>query len=721
MQRIANPSWPARRDTPVDTSFAYRWHPSRSLAGTFALLGLIMAAGAMTAPAVSASEPPGVIQKPAGAPQLAQGPQDGLVAKIIATLMPRNHISGEGLSDEISRRALNNFIDSFDPIKLYFYRSDIDEFRRDEDRIDDMVRSGDLGLAYKIFNRFTERVDERVALAMELLDGEFDFSLAETIIVDPEAADYAQDPDEARARWRKQIKFALLDLKEDDKVGEEARDQLRRRYQRYARRWAQTSSDDLLEMYLSAVTMSFDPHSTYMSPDTLKDFAISMRLNLDGIGAALREKDGATVVSSVIPGGAADRHGKLKPDDVIVSVGQGADGESVDVLEMPLKDVVKLIRGKAGTVVRLGVRPGGVGSVETYEIVRARVELEESAARGQVIEHQVPGSDRTYRIGYINLPSFYLDMEKAKRQEIDYRSSTRDVRRLLLDFKEQGVEGVVLDLSRNGGGSLTEAISLTGLFIERGPVVQVKSSDGTVTQYAADGGDTTWDGPLVVLTSKFSASASEIFAGAIRDYGRGIVVGDPATHGKGTVQTLMDLGEQLFRNNRGDYGALKVTLQQFYLPDGYSTQLDGVAADVVLPSITAKMDIAEGDLKYALENDRVPAAPHDKYGMTPAPIIEKLRQRSADRVEENEEFRDLLRRIELYVRQKDQTEVSLVAEEFAKRRAELNARKEEEKEQLEAETNDDVVFRDTYYNREVLNITGEYIDALRRQNLAVLR
>lgn len=680
-------------------------------------LGCSLLATLVVATAVPA-QPPKVGK---AAEALAPGPQDSQIARVISLLMPRNHISGEGLSDKISDRALTLYLESLDPLKLYFYQSDVDEFRGQAKRIDEMVREGNLEFAYRIFKRFTKRVDERVAAALEMLEGDFDFTADEKIVIDPDAAGYAESPDDAQNRWRKQIKFALLDLKEDETVGEEAIDQLRRRYRRYANRWRQTSSDDLLEMYLSAVTMSFDPHSTYMSPDTLKDFAISMRLNLDGIGAALREKDGTTVVSSVIPGGAAAKHGKLKPDDVIVSVGQGEQGQMVDVLEMPLKNVVKLIRGKAGTTVRLGVKPGGVGDANTYQIVRARVELEESAARGKVIEHQLPDSSDTMKVGYINLPSFYLDMEKAKENPLEARSSTRDVRRLLEDFKKEGIDGVVLDLARNGGGSLTEAISLTGLFIDQGPVVQVKSSDGTVSQYADDSGMTVWDGPLVVVTSKFSASASEIFAGAIQDYGRGIVVGDPATHGKGTVQTLMDIGEQLFRSDRGEYGALKVTLQQFYLPDGDSTQLEGVAADVVLPSLTQKMDVAEGDLKFALDHDRVPAAEHNRYQMTPGPIIERLRANSAQRVEQDEEFLDLLRRVELYARQKNETEVSLNAEDFAKRRSELNARKEEEEKELEKQLTEQDVYRDTYYNREVLNVAHEYIDALRRQNLAVAK
>ena len=334
-----------------------------------------------------------------GQPLAAPSASDAMVARVIAQLMPKNHVSGKGLNDEISKRALDLFIDTLDPLKLYFFQSDIDEFNRYSTQIDDMVRAGDLSLAYTIFGRFTQRVDQQVAVAQELLNGPFDFQENESIIVDPKVVQYSRTPDESRDRWRRQIKFALLDLKDEGKEGAEATEQLRRRYARYGQRWKQIKSDDLLEYFLSSVTMAYDPHSTYMSPSTLDDFQIQMRLNLDGIGAALREKDGNTVVSNVIPGGAAAKHGLLKPDDVIVTVGQGETGEMVDIVEMPLGDVVKQIRGKAGSLVRLGVKPGGVGNVEIYKIVRARVELEESAARGQVIEHTLPNSTESFKIG----------------------------------------------------------------------------------------------------------------------------------------------------------------------------------------------------------------------------------------------------------------------------------------------------------------------------------
>lgn len=655
-------------------------------------------------------------QAPAAA--IKPGDQDSLVSRLVMQLLPKRHISGRKVDDEISARAMDIYLKALDPMKLYFEQSDIDEFAKYRTQIDDLTLRGDLSPAYQIFTRYLSRVNDRLKLAQELLADEIEFTSPDKIVTDPKATAFAKNATEIRDRWRQQIKFNVLDLKDEGKTIEEAREQLQRRYSRYARRWAQTDSDEILELYLTSITMAYDPHTTYMSPSSLNDFNIQMRLNLEGIGAALREKDGSTVVSSVIPGGAADRDGRLKEDDHIVSVGQAADGDMVDIIEMPLKQVVSLIRGKAGTLVKLGVKKGGTGETETYEITRSQVQLEDSAARGKVIEHAVPGSDQKLKIGYINLPSFYLDMEAARQNAVDFRSSTRDVRRLLEGFKAEGVDGVVLDLSRNGGGSLTEAISLTGLFIDRGPVVQVKNSNGSVQDYADDEAGVAWDGPLLVMTSKLSASASEILAGAIKDYRRGIMVGDPTTHGKGTVQTLMDLGREMFRNDRTNFGALKVTLQQFYLPDGDSTQLNGVAADVILPSIIAEMDISESDLDFALPHDRVPQVRHQVYDMVPANLLESLRQRSTGRVGQDSEFLDLLRRRDLYVQQKQEKTISLVEEEFVQRRKSLDAQKEEEKESLQDEENKEVIYRDYFYNKEVLNIAADYILGLREQNLA---
>jgi carboxyl-terminal processing protease len=544
----------------------------------------------------------------------------------------------------------------------------------------------------------------------------------EELITEPDLRTYPSNQHEIQDRWRKRLKYDLLVLKIDETEGQEARDKLRRRYQSFAKRMHQTDSDELLEMYLTAMTSSLDPHTTYMSPSSLDNFRIIMRLNLEGIGAALHVVDGYTVVSKVIPSGAADKHGKLKPEDKIVGVGQGSDGEIVDVVDMKLGDVVKLIRGKKGTVVRLAVLPAASGEQQIYNITRAKIELEDSAARSEIIENGKKPNGEAYRLGVIDLPSFYMDMEAARDNKEGFRSTTRDVRRILDEFNEKHVDAVVLDLRRNGGGSLTEAINLTGLFIDHGPVVQVKDSDNRVQHYDDLDRGMAWDGPMVVLISKFSASASEILAGAIQDYGRGVVIGDEATHGKGTVQSLLDLGSQLFGGipNPPNLGALKITMQQFYRPNGDSTQQRGVLSDIVLPSLTNEMDVGEEDLDYAVKFDKVPAAEFTGASMISADILAKLRASSAERRQRSEKFDQLLKRVEIYRRQKARQKVSLNEGKFLAARAELNADKEDEKQFEEQQNSDDTVFKRDFYNDEILNITVDYIAALEREKIARL-
>lgn len=643
---------------------------------------------------------------------------DRRIAKLIAGLMPRRHLSAQPLNDQTSQRALTLFLKALDPMKLYFLKSDIDEFSQRENDLDDLVRQGDVAFAYQVFARFLQRVDERLVMVEQLLKEDFDFAVDESIVTDADSTRYPLDDQEARDRWRKQLKYSLLLLEEDGKSRDEAITQLDRRYHRNARRWHQFTGDQLLELFLTSITSSFDPHTTYMSASTLDNFNIAMRLNLEGIGAALQEKDGETVVSKVIPGGAADKQGELKADDHIVSVGQGDAGELVDVVEMPLDDVVKLIRGAAGTTVRLGVKTGGVGETKELKIVRSKVELEDSAARGEIVPYGTRPDGSPMQVGYINLPSFYMDMEGARTNRPNFRSSTRDVEKILDDFRQKRADVVVLDLRTNGGGSLTEAINLTGLFIDRGPVVQVKDSQGRIEAYADENGGVAWDGPLVVVTSKFSASASEILAGAIKDYNRGLIVGDPTTHGKGTVQTLLDLDREIFGGIGEQLGALKVTLQQFYLPDGLSTQRDGVAADVVLPSLTAHLDVGEGDLQYALPTDRVPAAKHNRYPMVSPEILGALRAASIERTKSDDEFLETLQRIDTYRRQKAEKFIPLNREKYLAFRKEMADQEKKELDEEEQKMREGKIYIDDYYNREVLSIATEYAQALREQNLA---
>lgn len=641
-----------------------------------------------------------------------EGPsiEDRRITQTVIHLMKSEHLSRRDLDDEIGERFLNSFLKTLDLYKLYFYQADVDSFRSRQKQMVDEVRKGNIQAGYTIFNTFLRRIDERVKVIDELLAVPHDFTVDEHIVRDPDQARYPTTPDEARDLWRRRIKYDLLDLKAKKTEAQAAIDKLSRRYHSFARRMHQTDRDELLEMYLTSLTTAYDPHSTYMSPGSLENFTIQMRLNLDGIGAQLSSEDGYTVVHKVIPGGAADKDGRLKPKDQIIGVGQGPDGEIVDTVDMKLSDVVDMIRGKQGTIVRLQVIPVNESETRIYNITRARIELTDSEARGEVIEQKRDG--RTYRVGVIDLPSFYMDMDGARRGDPDFKSTTRDVRRLLDGFRRQNVDALILDLRRNGGGSLTEAINLTGLFIDEGPVVQVKDKDGRTQHYSDLEKGTAWDGPLVVLTSKFSASASEILAGAIQDYGRGLIVGDVATHGKGTVQSLLDLGRQLFPalGNYPQLGALKITMQQFYRPNGDSTQNRGVHADVVLPSLTSQLDIGEGDLDYALQFDKIGAVPFKKLNMIDPAMVERLSAASSQRCAGSTDFQKVLRDIERYHEQKSRKFITLHEEKFLAERKELNADKQEE-EQLEEldDPHRPIVKRDHYFN-ECLDVTLDYLE-----------
>ena len=640
--------------------------------------------------------------------------RDRQITLAVVSLVGREHLSTHDLDDEIARRTFNNFLKALDPMKLYFYQSDIDAFAHYKDRLDDMARRGDISFAYLVFKTFLERVDERVAVVDELLAMEHDFTADEKMIIDRDQLDYARNAEEARERWRKRIKYDLLVLLADDEDGEEALDRLRRRYHSFASRMHQTDSDELLEMYLSALTTAFDPHTSYMSPSTLENFEIMMRLNLEGIGASLQSVDGYTVVRKIIPGGAADRQGELQVEDRVVGVGQDEDGEIVDVVEMKLSDVVSLIRGKRGTVVRLEVIPADSPARKIIRIERDRIELTDNEARGKVFEAGRQSDDgRPYRVGVIELPSFYMDMAGARLGLPNFKSTTRDVRNILDGFQEDGVDAVVLDLRRNGGGSLTEAINLTGLFLPEGPVVQVKDSEGAVRPYHNLDPDMAWKGPLVVMVSKFSASASEILAGAIQDYGRGLVVGDHATHGKGTVQSLMDLSQQVFGvPNAPPMGALKVTMQQFYRPSGASTQKRGVVSDVEIPSLTTHLDVSESDLDFPVGFDRIESLTFQRFGYVDPAVRELLRRRSEQRTEKSEDFQRVLANIERYKEQRARKYVTLNKEQFLAERAELNAERERQRqlEELNDADGSSEIKRD-YYLDEALAITVDFLNA----------
>ncbi|REK11384.1 MAG: tail-specific protease [Planctomycetota bacterium] len=665
-----------------------------------------------------------LLVRPTAAEPTGPAAADKHVTRAITILMNREHLTRHPLDNEISERWLDNYLKMLDPRKVFFTQSDVDHWRNYRDQLDDLAVRGDTTVAYRVFQQFLDRIDERVKLVNELVYQPHDFSVDEVMVTDPDEIGYAKNDAELRDRWRKRVKYELLDLELDkDLTGKEAQGKIAKRYQHLAKRMRQTDNDELLEMYLTALTTSYDPHTSYMSADTLENFEIQMRLKLEGIGAALEAPDGETLVKKIIPGGAAAKDGRLKIEDRIVGVGQGDEGPIVDVKDMKLNDVVSLIRGHSGTIVRLEVIPKGKPDPVVYAITRQQIELTDQEARSEILEAGKKPDGSPYKVGVINLPSFYMDMSGARNGREDFKSTTRDVAVLLDKFNREGVDAVVVDLRHNGGGSLTESINLTGLFIDSGPVVQVKDFDGQKTQYDDTERGVMWDGPLVVLTSKFSASASEIFAGAIQDYERGIIVGDTATHGKGTVQSLLDLSQRMFRGvtNAPQLGALKITMQQFYRPDGDSTQNRGVLADVVLPSISGVLDVGESSLDYAMKFDRVEAAEHVNYNMVDPRLLQALRRLSAERCSKSEDFQKLQKEIDRFNAQKEEKTISLKREKFMENKGDMSAEKHEQEEFEEMnDPNRPVVKRDYYFD-EVLDITTDYVRMLGTPQAAAIK
>jgi carboxyl-terminal processing protease len=651
----------------------------------------------------------------AWADPVAPSTRDRQIVLTVDLLVKQQHLSRHPMDKEISARCLSNFLKGLDPMKVYFYQSDIDEFTKHKDVLCDAIGKGDISFAYTVFRTFLQRVDERVKTINEVLAAPLDFTADEQMVVNRDAAQYPRTPEEAADRWRQRIKYDVLILKsadkEDKKEGKEALDKLTRRYKSFSRRMHQINGEELLEMYLNAFTMSFDPHTDYMSPRTQKNFAIAMSLELEGIGASLLSEDGYTLVKKIVPGGAAAKDGRIKIDDKIIGVGQDDAGEMVDVVDMKLNDVVDMIRGKGGTVVRLEVLPADGSPKKIYNITREKIALTDSEAQGKTFDVGRKPDGTPYRIGVIDLPSFYRDTEAEHRHDPDFKSATRDVRVILDKFRSQGVDAVILDLRTNGGGALNEAISLTGLFINGGNVVQVKDAYGRIHPLDDEDSHPAWTGPLVVLISKFSASASEILAGAIQDYHRGLIVGDHSTHGKGTVQSLLDVYQALLGvpPSPGDsLGALKITMQQFYRPDGASTQRRGVEADLELPSITTHLDVGEADLDYPLPFDKVDPTDYKRFDDVTSSVCGQLRQLSQQRVLHSEKFQKVVRNIARYKEQKAKKYVTLNEAQFLKERAELNADKQEEKE-LDRILNDSGVKRDFYLD-EAMAIAVDYLN-----------
>ena len=545
------------------------------------------------------------------ASELAPITQQTWTLRALVTELEENHYIDRRYNDAMSADHLDTYLERLDPSHLYFTAADVAEFQRYATRLDDLGRQGELSPAFEIFDQYERRATERledVITNMASILGQLDFDRDEYIDSDPTERDWAADVAELDDRWRKRLKNQVLALRLAEKDPEEIAPTLVKRYENQRNRLSQYNEQDVFAVYANALTSQFDPHTSYFSPRRAENFDIDMRLSLEGIGAVLQNEDEYVKVVRVVPAGPADKQSDLKAAELIIAVGQGKAGPMTDVIGWRLDDVVDLVRGKKGTVVRLDVIPaaGRADEARRLTITRNEVQLEEQAAQSKIIE--INDLDSTPRkVGVIDIPAFYLDFEAYRKGDPDFRSTTRDVAKLVNELNEAGVDGLVIDLRGNGGGSLREANELTGLFIEYGPTVQIRGTGSRVWRDGKRRRGPYYDGPVAIMIDRLSASASEIFAGALQDYGRAIVVGD-RSFGKGTVQTLLDLPE----------GQLKITESKFYRISGDSTQHRGVIPDISYPSLLQHDEIGESSLDKALDWDRIAPVRHKDYGVVDA-------------------------------------------------------------------------------------------------------
>ena len=542
------------------------------------------------------------------------------------------------LDDALSQEVFKRYFEALDGGKQFFTAADVARFAPYKTKMDDAIRSGDLAPAYEIFAVYKQRVGQRVAYARALLKQDFDFTGSQRWEYDREDAPWAADGKELDAIWKKSVMNDWLRLKLAGKKPDDIRKTLDKRYANLQRSINELKTEDVFQTFLNAYTGAIDPHTDYFTPRTAENFNQSMSLSLEGIGAVLQRQDDLVAVREIVPGGPADLSGKLKVGDRIVAVGQGKSGPMTDVIGWRIDDVVAQIRGKKDTQVRIEYIPveaGIDGKHAQVTITRQKVKLEEQAAKAETITLPASAGEPARRIGVIKLPAFYQDFEGRRRNPNDFNSATRDIAKLLAQFKAQGVDGVVMDLRNNGGGSLDEAVELTGLFIDKGPVVQVRESGGRVTVNSDRKTGVAWDGPLAVLINRASASASEIFAGAIQDYGRGLVIGE-TSFGKGTVQNMVDL-DRWPVNEAPRFGSVKLTIAQFFRVAGGSTQHKGVVPDIAFPVSVDASEYGESTYDNALPWTRIAAVPHLQYGNF-APLLPRLQALHAARSAKDKEF-----------------------------------------------------------------------------------
>jgi len=596
------------------------------------------------------------------------------IAMSVGRLLEEGHYTRQKLNEDVSRKFLQTYLELLDFSHLFFTQNDVDELNaKYGSSMAGDVLLGNLKPAYEVYALYTKRVDDRVAKIKELLKQPIDFKGNATVELSRQKSSWPKDEAEADQLWRGRITNELLQEHLSEHPIEPPAQLVARRYDRLARNIHEEDKDEQMKLYLDALAQAYDPHSEYLSKADMKNFSINMGLSLVGIGAMLRSEDGYAKIESLVPGGPAQVDGRLKVGDLITAVGQG-QADYVDVREMRLDKVVEMIRGKKGTHVRLLVIPSDATDPsrrKNVELVRDEIKLKDQEARADIIIRKDENGD-PMKLGWLTLPSFYADMDKHQK------STTRDVLALLKRLKKENIAGLVIDLRRNGGGSLEEALSLTGLFLKSGPIVQTKDYNGSIRVSPNPDSGIAYSGPMVVLTSRQSASASEIFAAALQDYGRAVIVGDKNTFGKGTVQTILPIGRfaSLLGSHSDEDGALKLTIQKFYRVAGGSTQLHGVASDVVLPSLSDLPEFGEGALKNALPYDEVAKARYTKWSDSHSLFIDQLRRRSEERIKNDPEFHYVMEDIGRLRHKLDENRISLNEDQRKKELQEDKLRKE---------------------------------------------
>ena len=577
--------------------------------------------------------------------------------QLITSILTRYHYKEFDINDSLSIIIFDRYLDALDNGKNYFILSDIEEFNTQKLLLDDKLFKGDIQFYYDVFNVYLKRLNERMTYVDELLNSEFDYSINENYEYDRDKSDWAKDQSELNELWRKRLKNDALTYKLNGKDWEFIQKTLKKRYKNFSQFLNQSNSEDVFQIAMNSFTQAIDPHTNYLSPVTSDNFKIDMSLSLEGIGARLQTEDDYTKVAEIIPGGPADKSGLLKADDKIIGVAQGEDGEFEDIIGWRITDAVKLIRGAKGTLVRLQILKAGSDlNAKPIEIslIREKVKLEDQAAKGSVLE--IMNDEKPFRIGVIDIPKFYNDFEGQRNGDGNYKSTTKDVKNILDSLKSENVDGVIIDLREDGGGSLKEAIELTGLFIKNGPVVQVKNSEGNIDIAKDPDPSIVYDGPLAVLVNRFSASASEIFSGAIQDYGRGLIIGEQ-TYGKGTVQNLIDLNRLSSQKNL-NLGQVKLTIAKYYRVNGGSTQNLGVVPDISYPTMIDPKDFGESSEPSALPWDEIKSADFNRYADL-TKLLPEINKKHLQRISSNKDFQNLIEDIQIYKENKKKTFISL--------------------------------------------------------------